>query len=132
MGDVTAPMKDDEERPVPTAWRPVFESIVEAIARGTVETAAELPRVDQIDPETAQQIRDAIKDYGDDLSDGVTLLPLPDEAWETCIAAWQGDSWEVLIDLWSQEEGHSDLVLRAKVRDDGDEWRVAIGMVYVP
>jgi hypothetical protein len=37
-----------------------------------------------------------------------------------------------LVDLWTEREGRSDLVLDAKAYEAGDGWRFAIRLVYVP
>ena len=40
--------------------------------------------------------------------------------------------WNVLVDLWTEEEGPSDLVLELRVTDHADGDRFDIYMVYVP
>jgi len=36
------------------------------------------------------------------------------------------------VDLWTEQEGRSDLVLDIDVRDDGRGYRYSINLVYVP
>jgi hypothetical protein len=79
-----------------------------------------------IEPETAEQMRSHVADYG------ATLIALPDEAWITSVAQWYGESWEVLIDLWTAEEGRSDMVLDARVYEVGDDFEIQIHLIYVP
>ena len=43
-----------------------------------------------------------------------------------------GNHWEALIDLRTAEDGRSDLVLLAQIREAGSGFRVAVSMVYVP
>jgi hypothetical protein len=43
-----------------------------------------------------------------------------------------GGHWNVLIDLFTIEEGASDLVLEVKVREDGAGYSFEIHSVYVP
>ena len=42
------------------------------------------------------------------------------------------DHWDALIDLWTEEEGSGDLVLRVRVSEVDSEFLVAVYMVYVP
>ena len=83
--------------------------------------------VDPVSEDTAQHARSYIADYGE------TLVGLTSETWETSVAVWRGDRrWEVLVDLRTETEGRSDLVLHAYVTDAGDDHRVEIYMIYVP
>jgi len=50
-----------------------------------------------INSETAKQIQEYIEDYGEQ------LVPLPEETWETSIYLWQGNYWDVIIDLWTAD-----------------------------
>jgi hypothetical protein len=43
-----------------------------------------------------------------------------------------GDHWDALIDLWTEEEGSSDLVLQVHVSEVDSEFLVTVNMVYVP
>ncbi|WP_423252184.1 DUF7668 domain-containing protein [Vibrio vulnificus] len=45
---------------------------------------------------------------------------------------WMETHWDVLIDLWTETEGLSDLVLQAKVFESKDGYKYQIEMVYVP
>jgi len=67
---------------------------------------------------TADQIEQAVLDYGN------TLIPLPPEALdEVDVYPFNNDpmSCRAEVDLWTQEEGRSDLTLEVMVerRDDG-------------
>jgi hypothetical protein len=66
-----------------------------------------------VSAETAKQIREYLEDYG------ATLVALDPDTWESSVSLWMGDKWEVLVDLWTEEEGRSDLVLHLYVREDG-------------
>jgi hypothetical protein len=120
------PVKDDVQRPVPSAWRPVLREIVEAIRRGDAALAAQIPSVRAVDPDTAAQIRDYVADYGE------PLVPLPEEAWDTSVALWLGSHWEVLVDLWTEPGSRSDLVLYATVVEEDGQYGFDVGPVYVP
>jgi len=63
-----------------------------------------------------------------------TLVDLPDEGWATSI--WgrvivEDNTWWVVVDLWTAEEGRSDLSLEGYVIDDGEAIRVLVSNVHV-
>src|SRR5687768_8157079 len=99
-----------EQRPIPIAWRQTFREIVAAFAAADYRLVA-IPAAEPVSTETATQIQRYISDYG------ATLVPLPEETWESSVCIWAGSHWDTLIDLWTQEEGRSDLVLHAQVTD---------------
>lgn len=120
------PQEDpDDEHPIPDAWRPTFVAVVAALAAGDLELSAGVPGVEAPTPDTVAQIRDYLADYGE------ALVPLPEETWVRSVASWQGDHWDCLVDLWT-EEGESDLVLSARVWRVGEGFRFRVEMVYVP
>jgi hypothetical protein len=82
--------------------------------------------VDAVSPKTADHIRRYLQSYG------ATLVELPEAAWETSVAQWMETHWDVLVDLWTAEEGPSDLVLAGEMRDTDDGPRFSIHLVYVP
>ena len=59
-------------------------------------------------------------------------LSVAAQAAETSVAQWMGTHWEVLVDLWTAEEGPSDLVLGGTVVETSAGPRFTIDMVYVP
>jgi hypothetical protein len=95
-------------------------------ARGDYGLAETVKSVDPLPLKVAEQIRAYIADYG------ATLVELPSDTWETSCAQWMGNHWEVLVDLWTKEEGRSDLVLGLKVVELGGEPRFTVQLVYVP
>jgi hypothetical protein len=113
-----------EQRPIPIAWRQTFREIVGAFA-ATDYRLTEIPGVEPVSTETAAQIQRYIADYG------ATLVPLPEESWESSVCIWAGNYWDTLIDLWTQEEGRSDLVLHAQVTE-APSFSVKVHLVYVP
>ncbi|WP_197082443.1 hypothetical protein [Pedobacter sp. BMA] len=85
--------------------------------------------VDNVNPisdETAEQMQEYIEEYGEELID------LPEETWDTSVYIYYGDYWNVLIDLFSKDEGLSDLVLNAEVREKDNNYVVDIKLIYVP
>lgn len=85
-----------------------------------------LPGVDPLDDETATGIARSIAAYG------CTLCSLPEESWHTSVCLWQHDRWGVLVDLFSVEEGRSDLVLDVDVYEEGSGFGFRAHFVYVP
>ncbi|MCL6414187.1 hypothetical protein MIB92_00860 [Aestuariirhabdus sp. Z084] len=119
--------KDEvQQRPVPSVWRDIFIKVVRSFVVGDYQLNAGIKTVLPISKETAAQISDYIEDYGEQ------LIELPDETWNTSICLWMGDHWDVLVDLWTEAEGRSDLVLSAQVMESDQGYRVQIYMVYVP
>ena len=124
--EVLAIKDESNERPIPTAWRPALRSIVSAFAKRDYSLSAGVSGVEPISPETAAHTQSYIEDYG------ATLVELPDETWESSVCIWTGSHWDALIDLWTQEEGRSDLVLGAHVAEGRPGFSFKIHMVYVP
>jgi hypothetical protein len=79
-----------------------------------------------VSEKTATQIREYIDQYG------ATLVALPQDSWDTSVCIWMGEHWNALVDLWTKEEGRSDLVLQVHVSEVGGEYVVTAYMVYVP
>lgn len=79
----------------------------------------------EIIQETASHIQSYMNDYG------ATLKSLPNDTWNSSVCIWTGSHWDVLVDLYTIEEGVSDLVLSSRVTETNDEFNIAIHMVYV-
>lgn len=114
---------ENGELPIPDGWRQTFREIVSAFA--AADYYRKIPGVEPISAETATQVHRYIRDYG------ATLVALPEETWQSSVCICAGDHWDALIDLWTQEEGHSDLVLHARVTDR-PSFSVGVHLVYVP
>jgi hypothetical protein len=119
--------KDPEnEGSIPSTWRPTLQSIVDAFVRHDYCLADGVAGVALVSKETATQIRTYIQEYG------AKLVSLPQGSWAASVCIWMGDHWDALIDLWTEEEGSSDLVLQVHVSEVDSEFLVTIYMVYVP
>ncbi|WP_093558058.1 DUF7668 domain-containing protein [Pseudoduganella namucuonensis] len=119
--------KDDRnEGPIPTDWRSILVQIVSAFVRQDYRLASGIPCVAPVSAATAEQIQNSIEDYG------AKLIDLPESTWSTSVCIWLGDRWDVLIDLSTQEEGSSDLVLQARILEADDGYIFHVYMVYVP
>jgi hypothetical protein len=124
---LTTPQKVETEGPVPDVWRPTLSLLVDSLAERAPTIGGGLPEVEPVPGTVREQCLSAVDDYGD-----VDLVPLPQETWKTSVTAWQGDHWLCLIDLWTEQEGRSDLVLEAEVREGESGFRFTVNMVYVP
>jgi hypothetical protein len=123
-----APVTKDSENegPIPLAWRPALQNIVHAFVRHDYRLADGVAGVAPVSEETATQIRTYLQEYG------AKLVSLPQDSWATSVCIWMGDHWDALIDLWTEEEGSSDLVLQVQVSEVDSEYLVTVYMVYVP
>jgi hypothetical protein len=118
--------EDASQRPIPLAWRQTFRDIVTAFIAGDYGLEVGVAAVEPVSVETATQIQDYVQDYG------ATLIELPEETWESSVCIWTGSNWDALIDLWTQEEGRSDLVLQTRVTESDSALSVKLHLVYVP
>lgn len=119
--------KDSEkEGPIPSAWRPILKGIVDAFVSHDYRLSIGISGVAPVSEKTATQIREYINQYG------ATLVGLPPDSWDTSVCIWMGANWDALVDLWTKEEGKSDLVLQVHVSEVCGEYVVAVYMVYVP
>jgi hypothetical protein len=124
--DVPVTKNSETEGPIPSAWRPVLKDIVDAFVRQDYRLADGVLGVAPVSEETATQILEYIEDYG------AKLVALPQEAWDTSVYIWMHDHWDALIDLWTEEEGSSDLVMQVRVSEADSRYVVTVHMVYVP
>ncbi|PMN62809.1 DUF7668 domain-containing protein [Enterovibrio norvegicus] len=126
MNEVVVVKDEDNELPIPTIWRPIFKEIVSALAQKDYLLKSKPRFTSPMSQETADYISEYIEDYGE------TLIDLPDKTWDSSTCLWMGSKWEVLIDLWTDGEGRSDLALKAEVEESETNYLVTVEMVYVP
>lgn len=121
------PLKDENSaHPIPLVWRRAISEIVDVIRSGFLAAGAMGESVAALSDSKRTLIAKNIHDYG------VTLVALPDASWETSMCQWMRDYWDVLVDLYSAEEGRSDLVLQIRVFENGGGFLYEIESVYVP
>ena len=123
MNDGAVSKGGEVEVPVPTAWRPTLVAIVDALVK---EEELLLPKVTLQAQETWKDAQESVRAYG------ANLKSLPEESWDSSVCIWYGDFWDVLIDLYTEEEGRSNLVLQLHVYEVDDGYRYEIVLVYVP
>jgi hypothetical protein len=126
ISQVAAVKDENNERPIPSAWRSAIRQIVGAFAQHDYALSVGVAGVAPIPIETAAQVRDYIEDYG------AVLLDLSEETWDSSVCIWTGDHWDALIDLWTADEGRSDLALNLRVFEGDPGTLIAVHMVYVP
>lgn len=122
------PVVYDEETAsqVPTVWRETLIRIVEAFKNNDLAAINHIKGVQNIELEHLQDIAENITDYGE------TLVSLPDETWETSQALWMGFCWYVILDLFTEREGRSDLILSIRVFETDGVFEYSIQDIYVP
>lgn len=118
--------KSDCEEPIPTAWRKPLAEVVEAFRRGDFTLKCGVDGVDPISQQDANFIKANIENYGLEISN------LPEKTWDTSVSRWTGDNWDVIVDLFTTDEGISDLVMFARVSESGGDYRIEIDSVHVP
>ncbi len=127
MTESVAILKDEnEERPIPTLWRNTLAEIVEAFKNGDFKLECGVAGVQPISDEEATRIAGNIDAYGNQLTS------LPDDSWRTSVHRWMREYWEVLVDLFTVDEGESDLVMFVRVYEDGSAYRFEVQSVHVP
>ncbi|MEV4158076.1 hypothetical protein AB0J48_34135 [Nocardia salmonicida] len=120
------PVKGDIQRPLQPSGSPPFTRSFER-SHQDYRLIGEIDSVEPISDGLVAHIQGNIEAYG------ATLVDLPDEIWETSCIMWNGgDSWEVLVELWTAEEGRSDLCLEVNVHDTDSGFRFEVHMVYTP
>jgi hypothetical protein len=123
-----SPAADDnsEQQPIPLEWRSTLCQIADAFAQGNYGLKPGIANVEPISASTAAQIEGYVERYP------ATLTSLPEATWDSSVCIWDGNHWDVLVDLWTLEEGPSDLVLHAHVHPVDAELFFSVKAVYVP
>lgn len=120
-------IKDEESaHPIASNWRPIFREVVKFFAKGDFALSKGVSGVAPVDPNIASQNREYVRDYGE------SLVELPEETWDTSCAQWMDPHWEVLIDLYTEGEGASDLVLTGNMIETDGNPKFTVGLIYVP
>ena len=126
MNEIKVEKNEENKLPIPHIWRSSFKEIVKAFVKGDYSLSSEIKNVNSISDETTVQIKEYIEDYGEE------LIELPNETWESSVYISYGNYWNVLIDLFTKEEGLSDMVISAEIREKNEEYEIEVKQVYVP
>lgn len=110
--------------PIPEHVKPLLARVVDLVAADDLEGLRRDPQIllaDQDDPLYW------VSDHP------ATVVPLPDEAWRFAKAIPRDDGrrWYVMVDLWTAEEGRSDLTLEAEVREHRDGLVIEVENIHV-
>jgi RecB family endonuclease NucS len=111
--------------PIPEKLRPALRSIVDELVKGNYAALERDGRAGRVGAEGLQR---AITEYRRHLVD------LPEEAFAISDAYErknQPGTWTVALNLWTAEEGRSDLTLSATVNEVGDDVKVEIDDLHV-
>lgn len=126
MSNEKSVSKDGEnQQPIPIVWRRTIDEIVEAFISGNFRLKG-INYVRDVSAEDADRIARNLDLYG------AHLQPLPEGAWETSACQWMGSYWDALVDLYTVEEGASDLALSLRVYEDADQFQFDVHSVHVP
>lgn len=118
------PTPDDDE-PIPERFRPLLADIVRRLAVGDFDGV-----------ERDGYVRHPSTDFGLYVRDyPAKLTDLPEAAWHPKYASVQalddGSGWTFLLDLWTVEEGRSDLTMEGGLLDGKDGPGVLIHNIHV-
>ena len=94
---------------------------------------------DGIDPYQDRDLGLWIREYGrapkTSEPGGGTLVPLPEKAWDSAEVVFEAPGpprvWGIVVDLWTAEEGRSDLSMEAEVTETSDGLRVVVADIHV-
>lgn len=117
---------EDQELPVPDAWKPALKALADAIVGNTVPNPIEGFVIGAIEDDRLEISRSNIEDYPDKLG------ALTKQTWKSSIYVWDGRCWEVLVDLTTDTGDVSDLVMHAKITECGDKYFIEPRLIYVP
>lgn len=117
---------EDKELPVPTEWRKPLTDIVACLASAEFSKLPSVAPVIPLTDEKCLDIESHIRAYGR------KLASLPEESWKTSIYRWMGGYRDVLVDLFTVEEGPSDLALSLRVYPGEASYTFQIEWLHVP
>mgnify|MGYP006155643247 CR=1 FL=1 len=120
-------IKDIEnEHPIASHWRPIIKRAVNAFSQNDFGLSTPIENIKPIPVDIALANKNYVSDYGE------VLISLPEDTWETSCARWMGDYWQIIVDLFTENEGRSDLVLNGRVMVKNGNISLEIGLIYVP
>lgn len=127
MSETIDVLKDlSGQQPIPTVWRRTIAAIVERIRHGDLEFQSGPTDVTNRNTNVSRYMQDSLTAYG------AILTALPESTWQTSVCQWMDGFWEVYVDLYTEQEGRSDLVLSLLVRESGLGFVYEVQGIYVP
>ena len=124
--DIEVTKDEHNEHKIPNVWRDTLRQIVEFFRLQEPITKGAIPFVDPVASDEWSRMSENISSYGD------KLVSLCDETWRTSVCRWQLGYWEVIVDLCTEKEGLSDLVLFLSVRENERFFSFEISSINVP
>ena len=125
--NIPVPYDAEFQSPIPSIWRDCIIQMVEAFQDKDFERLNTLSSVQCIDLAYAVEIAKNIDDYG------AHLMSLAEESWHTSVCLYmENESWQAIIDLFTVEEGRSDLILDLFIIKKEDQFIFQINNIYVP
>ncbi len=109
---------------VPSKWRQALRDAVHQLIVGNYQALCRDGRAGRL---TADELHDAVTGYP------ATLVEIPDEAFELPepIEYSDGSGWSLDLDLWTAEEGRSDLTLSVSIQERPEGIRLLIENLHV-
>lgn len=123
--DTDSLVKGDGEHQLPLNWQGRFEEIVARLVEGDFAFGPDIGDIEPVSPAEQDRFVHNIRAYGD------RLTRLDPAVWRSSIYAWANGHWVVLVDLTTENEPVSDLVLHAQIIDD-DPVRIVLDSIHVP
>jgi len=111
---------------VPEDWRPILVAMVRSFCSGNFRLTDVHSAVTELSEKDAELIRQNIENYG------CQLVELPAATWESSVCQWYGEYWDVIVDLYTEEEGRSDQIMSVRVTEIGVAHQFDVHLVYVP
>lgn len=119
-------VKDESaQHPIPAEWRVTIAAIVHDLIVDSSGVIS-IPNVCPLSSEQRVRIADNIGEYG------ARPVDLPEQSWDTSVCQWMRGYWDALIDLFTEEEGRSDLVLSLRVTEGEGGYLFEVMSVHVP
>lgn len=125
--NIPVPYDAEFQSPIPSIWRDCIIQIVEAFKDKDFGRLNTLPSVQCIDLAYASEIAENIDAYG------AHLISLAEESWHTSVCIYmENESWKAIIDLFTVEEGRSDLIIDLFIFKKENQFIFQINNIYVP
>lgn len=126
MSSISISKDADNQRPIPSVWRKDLKRLADGFVSKEFLEGSDKVSISPVASEIKEINFANIADYPDRLG------PLAEKSWETSVCIWASDHWDVLVDLSDENSETADLVLHAKVWEDGEGFVLETGLIYVP
>lgn len=129
--NIPVPYDSEFQSPIPNIWRDTIVQIVETFKDKDFARLNTIANVEFIDVEYATELAENIDDYG------AHLISLPEESWNSSVCSYFGEDnedhfWKAIVDLFTEEEGRSDLIISLNIYKHDDHYTYEITGIYVP